>query len=33
MKEMPCSEVSRYVLTVYGSVRREVWLAYLAKRG
>ena len=26
-------EVTIYVLTVYGYVPREVWLAYLAKRG
>jgi hypothetical protein len=26
-------EVSSYVLTVYGYVPREVWLAYLVKRG
>jgi len=26
-------EVTSYVLTVYGYVPCEVWLAYLAKRG
>ena len=26
-------DVTSYVLTVYGYVPREVWLAYLAKRG
>jgi hypothetical protein len=32
MKEKPRSAVTSFVLTVYGYVPREIWLAYLAKR-